>query len=280
MKRHLCLLLGLLLLVPSLLVLTAQRKASPPLERLGVKPSFEATFFSSLEYRCLISQLLFYDASFYFGSMLEREHEKPDYPMVLKYVDSATRLNPYNIDAHYFGQAVLTWDAGMVREMNHIMERGIKRRDWDFYLPFFVGFNYAFFLRDQASAAKYFEKAARLNPKMTFLPTYVARLYYESNKTEQALQYLKVVYEGTFNDVVRRSILTRITALESILLLEKAAQKYRETTGREPQQLDDLVTGGILKRIPPDPYGGTFYYDRNDKRIKTSSKLASPGAQP
>lgn len=277
MKRLVALGIGLLLLVPSLLALTALRKATPVPERLGYQPSFEVAYFTSLEYRYLLSELLFYDAVFYYGTILEKR-QAPDYCMLVKYVDQATRLNAYNIDAYYFGQAILTWDAGLVREMNHILERGAKKRTWDFYLPFFLGFNNSYFLKDYPKAAKYMGQAAKLNPKMGFLPNLVGRFYYEANRTEQAIDYLKVVHQGTFNDKVRSGIETRITALETILLLERAAQRYQAKTGQPPAQLSDLVQGGILKAIPPDPYGGTFYYDRSDGRIKTTSKLASQGA--
>ncbi|WP_136513070.1 tetratricopeptide repeat protein [Geomonas edaphica] len=277
MRRLVALFIGLALLVPSLLALTATRKAAPAPERLGYKPSFEVTFFTSLEHRYLLSELLFYDAAFYYGTIVETK-QTPDYGTLLRYVDISTRLNPYNIDSYYFGQAILTWDAGMVREMNFIMERGAKKRPWDFYIPFFIGFNDAYFLKDYQSAARYMARAAQLNPKVGYLSNLAGRFYYESNQTEQAIQYLKVVYQGTYSDQVRAGIKTRIEALEAILFLEKAVQRYEKETGRTPQLLSDLVAGGILKGIPPDPYGGTFYYDRSDNRVKTTSKMASHGA--
>ena len=274
MKRGLSLCIGLLLLIPSLLALTMLRKSAPAPERLGFRPAFEVSFFSSLEYRYLLSELVVYDAIFYYGS-LNRAKDVPDYGTLLNYVDSATRLNPYNIDAYYFGQAILTWDAGMVKEMNHILQRGAKKRDWDFYPPFFLGFNHAHFFNDYASAARYMETASKRNPQMGFLPTLVGRYYYEANKTEQAIQYLKVIYEGTSNYAVRKGILVRITALQTIQFLEGAVRKYHEQKGRAPADLTELVNAGILKKIPPDPYGGTFYYDSGDGRVKTTSKLAS-----
>lgn len=279
MKRLVCLGLGLLLLIPSLLSLTDRRKAAPPPERLGYQPSFEVSFFTSLEHRYLLSELLFYDAIFYYGSMVDRPEERPDYGMILKYVDSATRLNPYNIDAYYFGQAILTWDAGMVKDMNHILERGVKKRTWDFYPPFFIGFNNAFFLNDSHSAAQYMELASKLNPTIAFLPNLVGRLYYQANKTEQAIQYLKVVYRGTSNQAVRKGILARISVLEAILFLEDAVRKFERQTGQAPVKLSELVSARILKAIPPDPYGGSFYYDRSDRRVKTTSKMAFQGAE-
>lgn len=278
MKRLAALAVGLLILVPTLVSLTSLRKAAPPPVRLGYQPSFEVTYLSSLEYRYLLSQVLVYDAIFYYGAMLERPTERPDYLALVRYLDYATRLNGYNIDAYYFGQAVLTWEVGMVRDMNVILERGVKKRTWDFYPPFFLGFNHLYFLHDARAAAPYMELAAKLNPQAGYLPTLVGRLYYQANRTEQAISYLKVVYEGTFNPALRRQILIRIQALESIKLLEDAVKRFEAQTGHPPLELADLVTARILKGIPPDPYGGRFYYDRSDGRIKTSSKLAAKGA--
>ena len=279
MKRLLCLCLGLLLFFPSLLALTSLRKSTPTPERLGYKPSFEVTYLSSLEYRHLLSELIVYDVVFYYGSILDRPKERPDYGMIAKYIDDATRLNSYNIDAYYFAQAVLTWDVGMVKEMNRLLERGAKSRNWDYYLPFFLGFNYSHFLGDYKKGAQYYERSARLNPQMTFLPNLVARLYNQADKTEEAIQYLKVVYHGTSNQAVRSGILLRITALETIQFLENAVRKYEVQAGHAPVQLTDLVDAGILKSIPPDPYGGTFYYDRSDARVKTSSNMVSKGVK-
>ncbi len=278
MKRLLCLCAGLLLM-STLPWLTAARNDAPSPEKLGYKPSFEVTYFSSLEYRYLLSELLFYDAAFYYGTILEKPGQRPDYVMMGRYIDYATRLNAFNIDAYYLGQAILVWEGGLVKDMNVMLERGFKRRNWDFYLPFFLGFNHAYFLNDPKGAAQYMSQAAKLNPRMTFLPTYVGRLYYEADKTEQAIQYLKVVYEGTFDQKLRKSILVRISALESIQFLEGAVRKFEQKTGRRPAELDELVTAGILKGIPPDPYGGRFFYDRSDGRVKTSSKMALQGAK-
>lgn len=279
MRRLVCLILGVVLVAVSLPALTAMRKSAPAAVRLGYRPSFLVSYLVSLEYRHLYSQLLFYDATFYYGALVNTPQVKPDYQSIGRYLNDATRLNPYNIDAYYLAQAVLTWDAGLVRDVNVMLDRGAKRRTWDFYLPFFLGFNYAYFLNDPATAVQYYATAAKLNPQMSFLPTYVGRLYYEADKTEQAIEYLKVVHQGTFNDAVRRSIAVRISALEAIRFLEGAVKKYQDKTGRPLQDLSQLVAAGILKEIPPDPYGGHFYYDSKDGRIRTTSKLASQGAK-
>jgi tetratricopeptide (TPR) repeat protein len=279
MKRLICLVLGLLLLVPSLTALTNLRRKTPPAERLGYIPSFEVAYFSSLEYRLLISELMFYNATFYYGALVDKPGERPDYTRVWKYVDTSTRLNRYNIDSYYFGQAILTWDAGMVREMTAKLETGASSRTWDFYLPFFLGFNYSYFMNDYDRAARYMARAAELNPESAFLIPLAGRLFYQADKTDLAIQYLTLMYRGVKNEGIRKSMRVRIDALERIALLEKAVKRFETATGHSPRQLTDLLRVGLLKKIPADPYGGEFYIDSRDKRIKTTSNLAHPGAR-
>ncbi len=60
------------------------------------------------------------------------------------------------MDAYYFAQAVLVWDVGQVRLANELLEYGMRYRTWDYLLPFFAGFNYSYFLKDNEKAAQYY----------------------------------------------------------------------------------------------------------------------------
>ncbi|CAG1015743.1 hypothetical protein ANAEL_05348 [Anaerolineales bacterium] len=277
MKRRLALLSGVALCLLTLVPLTQIRRAQPPAERLGYIPSPEVTYITSMDHQLLVSQLLFYSTIFYYGAMIERPDLRPDFRSIYAYLDTSTRLNPYNIDSYYFAQAVLTWDGGMVKEVNELLERGAKKRQVDFYLPLFLGFNHSYFLNNYEKAAQYYAQAAQINPQDTYLATLSARLLYQADKTHQAIAYLESIYRGTSNESVRKTIRVRIDALQRISLLERAVAMFRERTGHDPETIDDLVSGGILKGIPPDPYGGKFFFDKGDRRIKTTSKLAFGG---
>jgi hypothetical protein len=255
------------------------RQIRPPAERLGYIPSPEVTYFAALEYRQLLSELLFFDTIFYYGAVFDSKEHPPDYMRIYQFLDTATRLNSYNSDCYHFGQAILTWDGGMVEQVNVLLERGARKRDWDFYLPFFLGFNHTFFLNDSDRGAKFMAEAARLNPNAHHLSTLASRLYYQANRTDLAIDYLKTVYRGTRTEAVRKVMRERIDALERIAFLERSVDAYGRKYGHPPGELEDLVRSGMLRAIPPDPYGGVFYLDLRDGRIKTTSNLANPGAK-
>lgn len=276
MKRVLLLAGGLLLCFLTIAPITAMRKALAPAERLGYIPSPEVAYFASLDYKLLLSEILFYNTTFYFGSMVDTPDIKPDYKRIYQYIDTSTRLNPYNIDSYYFGQAILTWDAGMVKDMNRLLLRGLKKRSWDFYIPLFLGFNYYYFLGDNLKGAGYFTEAASRQPNVEYLPTLASRLYYESDKTALAIDYLKIVQRENRLESVRRAVGKRLEALQTIRLLEAAVESFRAKRGGLPHDLNELVSAGFLEGIPRDPYGGRFYLDLQEGRVRTTSKLANP----
>jgi tetratricopeptide (TPR) repeat protein len=177
------------------------------------------------------------------------------------------------MDAYYFAQAVLTWDARMPNRAIELLEYGFSYRDWDWYLPFFISFDYAFFLKDYTKAAQYLEKAAELNPRAGWFSTLAARYYYEGGRTALALAYLKELIPTVRNESIRKHLMIRAQALERILELEEAVAAYKKSFQQAPESIEKLLEKGIIERLPEDPYGGIFYLDEQGK-VRTTSKLA------
>lgn len=275
MRQLLFLLAGVALCAATFPPLSGMRRAMPAAERLGHLPSPGVTYFASLEHKNLVSELIFYRTMFYYGAIVHQREITPEYGELYAFLDTATRLNPANIDAYYFAEAILTWEGGMVKPVNALLMRGIGKRPWDTELPFYLAFNYYYFLHDYERAAKYFELTAKLNPEHTYFATLTARSLYQANKTELAIAYLEKLLKSSRNDSVRSQVSTRIDALKRIRFLEDACRRYQEEKGRAPAVLEELLAGGVIKAIPSDPYGGVFYLDPRDGRIKTTSNLAS-----
>jgi len=271
-KRILALLVCAGCLVAAYLPLTELRDARPPQARLGFFPPAPVIKALGADQYQFLSHVISLKCLFYFGSLTEEEQPVPEWNRLYEALYTATRLDPYNMDAYYFAQAVLTWDAGMVRQAVDLLEYGFAHRTWDWYLPFFLSFDYAFFLKDYANAGQYMAKAAALNPQGWFA-TLAARYFYEANRTALALAYLKEMIATAGNDAVRQQLMVRAEAFERILTIEEAVSAYRERFHRRPRDLGELVQGGFIGRIPADPYGGFFYLDQ-EGRVRTTSKLA------
>jgi hypothetical protein len=229
----------------------------------------------SLEFRTVTADFLFARASQYFGGKIATGEPATLHDMQWLYSNLLviTDLDPYFEDPYYFGNALLTWDAGRYNEANNLLKKGTEARTWDWQLPFFLGFNKFYFLKDNKAGADYILEAAKRPGAPDFLPTLAARLYHQAQNTGIAIAFLKSFYQTEKSEQIKKLYAVRIDALEKILTIEKAMAEYRKKTKHLPLNLDVLVQAGFLPEIPADPYGGTFYIDK-DGSIKTTSKLA------
>ncbi len=246
-----------------------QTQAIPP--QLMLLPSREMTKVVAFGNEILLAQLIFYNSMFYVGS-LEGPPTTTDSLELYHTLDTVTYLDPYNMDGYYFAQGLMSWNLSLLEPLNSLLQRGMAHRSWDWYLPFFYGFNQFFFLKKPKEGASYFKKAYQLNPRNTFLPTLIARLHYEADETRVAIDFLEEMIRNTTSQKLRQWMAVRLQALRAVSLLEDAITRYRERHGSEPGNLGMLVEGGIIEAIPADPYGGEFYLDQQG-RVRTTSKF-------
>jgi tetratricopeptide (TPR) repeat protein len=273
LKKIILLLAFMLLLFGTHVPLTTLRDSRPPEVRLGFFPPAPVVKALSADQYQFVSHLISLRCLFYFGTLVEEKGQVRDWNKLHRALYTSTRLDPYNMDAYYFSQAVLPWDAGKPQEAIDLLEYGFAHRTWDWYLPFFLSFDYAFFMKDYGKAGEYLTKAAELNPRAAWFSTLAARYYYEGGRTALALAYLKELIPTARNEAIRKQLMIRAEALESILQLEEALADFRNRFHQAPENLQELVHVGILNHIPEDPYGGTFYLDKEGK-VRTTSKLA------
>ena len=238
-------------------------------ESVHYLPQIEILNILSLDYKGLVSKLLFFKTLVYYGEHMD-SRIMPDWKWIYQALNSSTILDPYNIDSYYFTQAVLTWDANLIKETNLILERGEKYRAWDFYIPFFMGFNYFYFLKDNKNAALHFDRAARINPTLI---DYAIRFHYKANEIPIAISILKKMYDDIKNEDIRSQIMQRINAYENAFILEKAVRQYEDKFHELPEPIEKLIEEGILSQIPQDPYGGKYYFDKKENIIKTTSNF-------
>ena len=261
------------LLVGTHVELTGVRDARPPQARLGFYPPAPVIKALTADHYQFTSQLISLQCLFYFGTLVELRSQVPDWWRIYRAVYTSTRLDPYNMDAYYFAQAVLTWETGMIQQALELLEYGFAHRTWDWYLPFYISFDYAFFLKDYEKAGIYLAKAAELKPEVEWYATLAARYFYEGGSTALALAYLQEMIPAARNEAIKKRLVTRAKAFEKVLQIEEAMEEYKKRFQTNPEDLGRLVKAGLLERIPDDPYGGTFYLDEQG-RVRTTSKLA------
>jgi tetratricopeptide (TPR) repeat protein len=245
-------------------------------EKLGYIPSRKVLKAAAFDHKALFGDWLFFKVMTYYGGKIDPKLSGTgrdiEYYNMYRFLDAASFLDPYNVDVYYFTEAVFTWGIGRIKEVNRILERGLKYRTWDHYIPYFIGFNYFYFLKDYENASKYLKMVAEMT-KSPFFASLASRVLYEAERTEVAISFLKTMIRDIKKESLRRNLLIRLKALEGVSYLEKAIKDFERLYKRKPKSINELLQIGIINYIPKDPYGGRFYIDK-DGRVRSTSKFA------
>lgn len=226
----------------------------------------------------LLSDFLFLKTATFVGGRIVsgQSTTAEDWAFVSKSLDVVTDLDPYFVDPYMLAEGLLAWDARKPEQANRILEKGIAHRDWDWRLPFYVGFNNFYFLKDYAGASEYIMKAAELPGSPAYLKTLGARLAYYGGKSKTALLFLKEMLAESNDPLMKKRLEKRLVALERATLIEDALERFRLREGRNPARLAELVSSGDLIVLPEDPYGGQWGILKNGRVFSTSKFADKP----
>lgn len=277
------LLLGLACYGLLILPFSTYMRNKPIEEKLGYVPSVKLLKPLSADQKELVGASLVMKVLMYFGGIVAEAEagrvisEPPDLQGMSRLLHNAVRLDPYNMDAYYFAQGFLTWDARQYKVANDLLEYGMQYRSWDWQLPFFAGFNSAYFMKDYSKAAAYYKRAGELSGSTLHI-NLAGRYLQESGQTDLAIAYLSAMEKGERNEVMKKNYQLRLAAFKEVRRIELARDRYAQEKGAMPQSVEQLQQTGYLQPAPVDPYGGRFYLDPSGK-VATTSKFAFAGVK-
>ena len=246
----------------------------PRTEDLKYLPSGKFLKGAALAYDELLADLLWIKLLAYFGGHYMTDQQ---YNWLYHILEITTTLDPCFEDPYEFGGVVLSQVIGDVEKSTALFKKGIKnvpqnhQRYW--YLYFFTAFNYMYFQHDYTSAARYLEQAAKFPESPAYLPLLVARLYANADKPEVAISFLKEMLLSTKSPEIQEKLTCRIKEVvveRDLRILEKARDRFLYQHNQYPQDINELVTAGILSSIPAEPFGGAYYLDHDHKVLSTS----------
>lgn len=214
---------------------------------------------ASLGYENLAADFLWLKAV---QEMAGRKVSSGGYEWIYKALDTVTTLDPKFIAPYETGGLILTIVADHVDLSDKILEKGVRNNPEVWQLPFYLGFNYQFFLKDYKEAARYMSMAASIKGSPSYLPLLASRLYVQAEDPEFAYEFLARMYQSTKDEKMREAILRRMDLVKAdamLVQLQKAADYYVKLYKTRPASLDALVHAHIINEIPEEPNGGTFY---------------------
>lgn len=225
----------------------------------------------------LLSDFLFLKVATFIGGrgIAAQELSEGDWIFVKQSLDVITDLDPYFADPYVLAEGLLAWDARQPAAANELLKKGASHRAWDWRMPFYLGFNNFYFLKDYAAASEYIMRAAELPGSPSYLQTLAARLAYYGGKSQTALLFLRQMIVESNDPLMEIRLSKRLLALERAVVIEQALEQFKAREKRMPKGLFELVASGYLISLPQDPYGGTWGILKNGRVFSTSKFVDS-----
>lgn len=184
-----------------------RRGAFQKIESFYYLPSGDYLRMVSLEFKEATADLLWFRALQFVSG---KDPSGRGYDWFYQVMDRATDLDPKFAYAYQVGGITLSVLSDHVDLSNALLEKGVRNNPDDWQIPFNLGFNYMYHLKDNLKAAQYMERAARIQGSPKYLPTLAARLYHKVGEKQTALIFLEGIYRSTQDEKMKERIAQRI----------------------------------------------------------------------
>ena len=188
---------------------------------------------------------------------IQQASENPDkLPLLIENINS---IDPKFSYPYAFAVLVLPDISKSPDKAIEIAENGIKNSDPDWRIPYYMATTYHIFLKNRDKAVYYFDLAAN-TPGAPEKIKNISRSYgTASNIREQTKQIWLSIFENTEDELVRKKARDHLLHIEILDALNQAISLYKQKYRKDPADINDLVSGKILKQMPSSPLGSEFY---------------------
>lgn len=121
-------------------------------------------------------------------------------------LDVITTLDPRWLYPHVFGGVTLSLDLDRPDLANKLLEKALATHADNWRVPFLIGFNAYFGMKDASTAADYIERASLLPGSPAYLKGFASRLHVLGGGKDRALQFLKEVIRQTEDPALKKQL--------------------------------------------------------------------------
>ena len=234
------------------------------------EPDFAKIMFMGLN--AFAADLLFARSQYYYGS-----HYVTDgtYMLLEQMIRVIMALNPSLEYAIPFGEAAISSmrTESAIESANSLLRLGHELYPDDYYYVFNQGYNYYIYLGDMARAYPLMYEAVSMKSapqKILWLVNHIATM---GGGYRLGYEYTKARLETAKDKYMRDQFEKELLHFANLLTLSEAAEEYYKRYKTSPdKELKELVKSKLIEKIPEDVYGGEYYYDEEDRIVKTTSQ--------
>ena len=197
-------------------------------------------------------------------------------PDMYEYLDHIfsiiNELDPSYLDPYDIGAVIAAYEAEDLDLALKILDRGLEKNPEQWLFPYMAAHYAQMIKKDHKLAQEYYKKAMNIEE----VPPIVERLYanaiFKSMDYKRALQTWLEIYKTAKDERTKKiasNHIYNITATIDIQKINEAIEKFKESYGRNPMELSQLVRAGFLDSLPKDLDGKEYIYDSRKGEVKT-----------
>ena len=231
-------------------------------------PSGQYLKFATFGNSSLLADLIYVWAIQYYS-----DYTIPDMYEYLDHIFSIiNELDPSYLDPYDIGAVIAAYEAEDLDLALKILDRGLEKNPEQWLFPYMAAHYAQMIKKDHKLAQEYYKKAMNIEE----VPPIVERLYanaiFKSMDYKRALQTWLEIYKTAKDERIKKiasNHLYNITSTIDIQKINEAIEKFKESYGRNPMELSQLVRAGFLDSLPKDLDGKEYIYDSQTGEVKT-----------
>jgi hypothetical protein len=200
--------------------------------------------------RQLGGEMHFVKASVFYGGV-EPGRDPLEYAEPFaRHLTAAALLHPHFVDTYFLCQATLPYiNKEYAASANNILSQGMKALPDNFVLPFFIGFNQFYHLKEPRQAAVFLQQAAQHPGVPSWVGHLASTLAAEGGDIYGGLVWLKSMLAAEEDEATRERYQHSIAMFERAVTVQQAIEVYKNKHNQYPATLDALVPE-VLTALP------------------------------
>ncbi len=237
-------------------------------DELRFAPPFKVVELLALDQRGLAADLFFIRVIQHTGSLVWKPLSfaiDSDWKYAL--IDLVTRLDPKYYDAYLFAGMGMIQEFDDIFRARPILERGCEVFPESWELPFWLGYDFYVYQNDYENAARYFWQAAEKPGAPTSFLALLLRSLQEQGAYARAREVMARMARSAPTPGLKKLYEKKTLRFAHLARLQAAAEAFKRREGRFPKRMEELVRAGFIPRLPADPFGRPYRWDRKQRRV-------------
>jgi hypothetical protein len=225
----------------------------------------------ALGYDNVLADLVWFRTIDYFGAHYASDRA---YPWLEAMCHLVTDLDPRAKHVYRFAALILPWETHDPDAAIRLLKKGTRALPDAWMLYYHLGVLHYLFKADYDAAAAYLTRGAQKPGAPGFVARFAAILQTKRQGPQTTIAILEQMRAQATTtearEVIERSLRDAQAAWD-MRVLEETVAKYRTRAGRLPGSLEELVTAGLLRTVPPDRHGGVYELDPATGAVRSST---------